>query len=314
MKLEVKNGSYAYKKDQYIFRNVSFSLGEKQILTVLGQNGIGKTTLLKCMMGILPWKSGGTYVDGVKLENPRKFKEIGYVPQAHPLSFSYTVRELVAMGRAKFVPPFAQPSKSDKERIEEAMEMAHVIDFADRKCTQLSGGQLQLAFVARALAGQPKVLILDEPASGMDPRARAEMKSILRSLKEMGKTVLISSHILPELTELCDSLTIIDHGKLVFSGSVSALDKKMNGNAPTDIRFVETTPEEMNRAVEMLRQYPGVTGIVQEEADLLRVELEGDAGVSADLLRALFNDGFRVSDYHRMPMNLEKVFMEVTQE
>ena len=125
MKLEVKNGSYAYKKDQYIFRNVSFSLGEKQILTVLGQNGIGKTTLLKCMMGILPWKSGGTYVDGVKLENPRKFKEIGYVPQAHPLSFSYTVRELVAMGRAKFVPPFAQPSKSDKERIE-AVSYTHL--------------------------------------------------------------------------------------------------------------------------------------------------------------------------------------------
>ncbi|MFR8048640.1 ABC transporter ATP-binding protein [Fusicatenibacter sp.] len=227
MKLEVKNGSYAYKKDQYIFRNVSFSLGEKQILTVLGQNGIGKTTLLKCMMGILPWKSGGTYVDGVKLENPRKFKEIGYVPQAHPLSFSYTVRELVAMGRAKFVPPFAQPSKSDKERIEEAMEMAHVIDFADRKCTQLSGGQLQLAFVARALAGQPKVLILDEPESHLDFKNQYLVLDLIEKLvREKGISCIMNTHFPEHALQLSDLTLMMGKDKFCFGQTEEVLTEE----------------------------------------------------------------------------------------
>ena len=149
----------------------------------------------------------------------------------------------------------------------------------------------------------------------MDPRARAEMKGILRTLREMGKTVLISSHILPELAEMCDSLTILDHGELVFSGSVEALSDKMNGNAPLDIRLTEGCAEaEVEAAVRSLKELPAVTDITQEEPFLLRVRLAEGGDSCPDVLRKLVMKGVPVCDFHRAPMNLEKVFMEVTQD
>jgi ABC-2 type transport system ATP-binding protein len=130
----------------------------------------------------------------------------------------------------------------------------------------------------------------------------------------MGKTVLISSHILPELAEMCDSLTILDHGQLVFSGSVEALSDRINGNAPLDIRLTEGCGEEnVESAVRCLKELPSVTEIVKEEPYLLRVRLEEGADCCPDVLRQLVMKGVPVCDFHRAPMNLEKVFMEVTQ-
>lgn len=305
----------ALTRDYGKFRAVdhlNMEIGAGELHGFVGPNGAGKSTTMRILATLIPPTSGRAFIDGVEVSaQPAKIRRmVGYMPDFFGVYDGLKAWEYLDF----YARCYHIGSKQRGAMIDQLLELVHLADKKNAYVDALSRGMKQRLCLAHSLIHDPKLLILDEPASGMDPRARAEMKSILRSLKEMGKTVLISSHILPELSELCDSLTIIDHGKLVFSGSVSALDKKMNGNAPTDIRFVETTPEEMNRAVEMLRQYPGVTGIVQEEADLLRVELEGDAGVSADLLRALFNDGFRVSDYHRMPMNLEKVFMEVTQE
>ena len=167
--------------------------------------------------------------------------------------------------------------------------------------------------LAHALIHDPHLLILDEPASGMDPRARADMKSILRSLKEMGKTVFISSHILPELSEMCDSLTIIDHGHLIFSGSVQALSDKMNGNAPVEIRFLPGTDEQgLQDAATLLRELPFVKQVQSPESQLLQVQLDGGEQEVHEMLSRLVLGGLPVCDLHRAPMNLEKVFMEVT--
>ena len=131
----------------------------------------------------------------------------------------------------------------------------------------------------------------------------------------MGKTVLISSHILPELSEMCDSLTILDHGELVFSGTVDELSDRMNGNAPLDIRLAETAgAEAVEEAVRCLREMPYITEILQEEPFLLRVRLEGGEDVCMAAMRELVTRNIPVCDFHRAPMNLEKVFMEVTQD
>jgi ABC-2 type transport system ATP-binding protein len=176
--------------------------------------------------------------------------------------------------------------------------------------------------LARSLIHDPSLLILDEPASGMDPRARADMKGILRTLREMGKTVLISSHILPELSEMCDSLTILDHGKLVFSGSVDALSEKMNGNAPVEIRLQEGCGEDaVEQAVVCLKELPFVKEILQDGTCTLRTRMEEAQGTDpseqearqARILQQLITRGVPVCDFHRAPMNLEKVFMEVTE-
>ena len=194
------------------------------------------------------------------------------------------------------------------------LELVQLEEKENEYVDALSRGMKQRLCLARSLIHDPKLLILDEPASGMDPRARAEMKGILRTLREMGKTVLISSHILPELAEMCDSLTILDHGQLVFSGSVEALSDRMNGNAPLDIRLTEGCGEEnVETAVRCLKELPSVTEIVKEEPYLLRVRLEEGADCCPDVLRQLVMKGIPVCDFHRAPMNLEKVFMEVTQ-
>ena len=199
--------------------------------------------------------------------------------------------------------------------IERLLDLVQLQDKKNEYVDALSRGMKQRLCLARSLIHDPKLLILDEPASGMDPRARAEMKGILKTLREMGKTVMISSHILPELAEMCDSLTILDHGRLVFSGSVEALAEKMNGNAPLDIRLTEkSTEEDVEKTVVCLRQLPAVTEIMQEEPRLLRIRVNGEEETCAAVLRELARQEIPVCDYHRAPINLEKVFMEVTQD
>ena len=195
--------------------------------------------------------------------------------------------------------------------IDQLLELVRLSDKRDSYVDVLSRGMKQRLCLAHALIHDPRLLILDEPASGMDPRARAEMKDILRSLKDMGKTVLISSHILSELSEMCDSLTIIDHGNLVFSGTVDALSRKMNGSVPLDIRLLR---DQVDAAATILKEFPGVTGIELADAQLLRVDFDGDEQAAAQLLKKLLLGDIAVADFHRAQMNLEKVFMEVTQD
>lgn len=168
MMIAVDKGCFGYRKDELILNDISFSLDTGKVMAILGPNGIGKTTFLKCLIGILKWDSGQTLLDGRALSSPLECKKIGYVPQAHPVAFSYSVQELVMMGRAKYVSMFAVPSSNDRRKAQKAMEDVGISDIALKSCNQLSGGQLQLAFIARALAGEPEVLIMDEPESHLD--------------------------------------------------------------------------------------------------------------------------------------------------
>ncbi len=198
--------------------------------------------------------------------------------------------------------------------IDSLLELVNLSDKRDSYVDVRSLGMKQRLCLARALIHDPRLLILDEPASGMDPRARAEMKSILRTLKELGKTVLISSHILPELSEMCDALTIIDHGKLVFSGTVEALALHMSGSAPVRMRLASSLDGDAIEKVAMLiKQQPGVTGVGSEPDNVLTVAFTGDAAATAALLKAVAQSAPQL-DFHRPPLNLEKVFMEVTQD
>ena len=168
MIIEIQNGCFGYTKDAPILKNICLKAEPGQILTVLGPNGIGKTTMLKCMMGMLHWNSGQTLVDGQTVSSLISSRQVAYVPQAHAFSFGYTIEEIVTMGRAKYIPLMASPSKRDMQIVREAMQTVGIYDLKDRKCSQLSGGQLQLAFIARALAAEPEAIILDEPESHLD--------------------------------------------------------------------------------------------------------------------------------------------------
>jgi ABC-2 type transport system ATP-binding protein len=293
--------------------SLSLQIGDGELHGFVGPNGAGKTTTMRILATLLPATSGKAYVDGVEVsKNGKKIRRmVGYMPDFFGVYDGLKAWEYLDFyGRC-----YALSHRERMKMVDRLLEIVRLSDKKNAYIDVLSRGMKQRLCLARSLIHDPKFLILDEPASGMDPRARAEMKDILRTLRNMGKTILISSHILPELSEMCDSLTILDHGRLVFSGPVSELAKKMRGQSPLDILFTQdATGEQMEQAVALLKEFPGVTGIWQPEERLLRVDFEGGHQETAALLQALIRREVPVVDFHRTPVNLEKVFMEVTQE
>ena len=294
-------------------RDLSIEIPDGALHGFVGPNGAGKTTTMRILATLMRPTAGTAYVDGTDIirDGQKARTLVGYMPD-----FFGVYDNLKCWEYLDFYGRCYRIGAADRKRMtRQLLELVKLEDKENDYVEALSRGMKQRLCLARSLIHDPKLLILDEPASGMDPRARAEMKGILRTLREMGKTVLISSHILPELSEMCDSLTILDHGQLVFSGSVGELSDKMNGNAPLDIRLAENCGEDaVETAVRSLKEMPAVTEILQEEPYLLRVRLQEGEDVCPDVLRQLVMSGVPVSDFHRAPMNLEKVFMEVTQD
>ena len=181
--LEIQNGTFCYPGEADILCNISFSLEKGQILTVLGQNGAGKTTLLKCIIGLLRWKKGKTLFHGKTFTSMQDREGVGYVPQAQKSMFAFTAWEMVAMGRARYVALFGAPPKRGDDHIEKAMSTVGILDLKDRLCTQMSGGQLQLVYIARALAAEPELLVLDEPESHLDFRNQYRVLQLIEKLK-----------------------------------------------------------------------------------------------------------------------------------
>ena len=294
-------------------RELSLEIPDGALHGFVGPNGAGKTTTMRILATLMKPTSGTAYVDGTDVvrDGQKARKLVGYMPDFFGVYDSLKCWEYLDF----YARCYRIGATERRRMIRQLLELVQLEEKENDYVEALSRGMKQRLCLARSLIHDPKLLILDEPASGMDPRARAEMKGILRTLREMGKTVLISSHILPELAEMCDSLTILDHGQLVFSGSVDELSDRMNGNAPLDIRLTEGCGEDaVASAVRCLKELPAVTEILQEEPYLLRVRLEEGTDCCPDVLRQLVLKGVPVSDFHRAPMNLEKVFMEVTQD
>ena len=310
--LEVKSLVKDYGNKRAV-DHLNLTIADSEIHGFVGPNGAGKTTTMRILATLLNATEGSATIDGVDILRDRKKARmlVGYMPD-----FFGVYDHLKASEYLDFYAHCYGIRRQDRERmIGQLLELVHLSDRADDYVDNLSRGMKQRLCLAHSLIHDPKLLILDEPASGMDPRARAEMKSILRTLKEMGKSVLISSHILPELSEMCDSLTILDHGQLIFSGSVTALSDRMNGRNPLEIRLQEDSDtKNVETLVTILRENPLVEEITQEEPRLLRVRMGGKEEDLSALLQLLIMRGIPVCDFHRASMNLEKVFMEVTQD
>lgn len=291
--------------------HLSLTIHDGELHGFVGPNGAGKTTTMRILATLLKPSEGTAALDGVDVAgHPREIRRLmGYMPD-----FFGVYDRLKAWEYLDFYARCYGFGQKERRRMTDSLlELVNLTDKRDSYVDVLSRGMKQRLCLARALIHDPRLLILDEPASGMDPRARAEMKGILRTLKDMGKTVLISSHILPELSEMCDSLTIIDHGRLVFSGSVEELGRHMSGNAPIRVRLAAgAEADAIEAAVTLIRQYPGVTGVGREEGNVLTVDFDGGEDATAGLLKQLAA-GAPLVGFHRPPLNLEKVFMEVTQ-
>ncbi|MTI60061.1 MAG: ABC transporter ATP-binding protein [Firmicutes bacterium] len=225
MMLQVENGCYSYVKGNPVLHNITFSLKSGKILTVMGPNGIGKTTLLKCIMGILKWQSGYSLVNGQ--DSLKVKKQIGYVPQAHSFSFPYLVRDMVVFGRAKYMSAFATPSHEDYVKAEAALQEVGMLDLKDKSCSQLSGGQLQLVLIARALAGEPKLLIMDEPESHLDFSNQLTILKIIKRLakeKEIG--CIMNTHYPNNAIQIADQTLLLKEGKYIVGHTSKVLSRE----------------------------------------------------------------------------------------
>lgn len=198
MNFEVEHASFGYRKEPDILKDIHFQIGKGEILSILGSNGVGKTTLLKCTLGFLPWRSGQTLIDGKpwsEWKNQEIWKRIGYVPQAKRSAFSYTTEEMVLLGRNAHLGLLSQPTKKDYDHAKECLEMVGMSRLIGKLCNEISGGELQMVLIARALATDPELLILDEPESNLDFKNQLIVIHTIRDLcKERGISSIVNTH------------------------------------------------------------------------------------------------------------------------
>ena len=198
MKLEIQNGRFSYpRSDRIVLDDISLSLDGGDILAILGPNGAGKTTLLRCMTGLLKWQSGQTLLDGRPLGSiPQRmlWQKVSYVPQAKQALTAYTVEEMVLLGRASTVGTFSMPGKADREIVDRCIGKTNLEPLRNRRCTELSGGEFQMVLIARSLASQPEMLILDEPESNLDFQNQLRVLDMISELSAEGITCVFNTH------------------------------------------------------------------------------------------------------------------------
>ncbi len=302
--LEIKNLVKSYGRYLAV-NNLSLEIPEGEIYGFVGPNGAGKTTTMKIICGLLAATSGEVRLDGVDVtRNSNKIKEsIGYMPDFFGVYDDLKVTEYLEF----YASIYKIKDKEKKKITNDLLELVDLTQKRDAYVDSLSRGMKQRLCLARALIHNPKLLVLDEPASGLDPRARIEMKEILRNLREMGKTILISSHILSELAELCTHIGIIDSGRMVVSGSVSEIMQKVYSHRVLRIKVSARVDE----AELILKENPLISKLSRME-DALQAGFEGSEEDMSRLLAALVGKGIPVVTFSQLDGNLEDVFMRVT--
>ena len=231
MIFEVKNGSFGYDK-RLILNNISFDVKKGEVMSVLGSNGVGKTTLLKCMMGFLQWQKGQSYIDGVPLSEISSmdlWKRIAYVPQAKGSAFGYSALDMVVLGRSAHIGTFRQPKKEDLDIALAAMEDLGILHLKDKLCTRMSGGELQMVLIARALTVFPELLVLDEPESNLDFKNQLIILDSIKKLsRERNISAIVNTHYPAHALQLSDKALMMNKDGTSFYGSAEDVINEEN--------------------------------------------------------------------------------------
>lgn len=268
---------------------------------------------MRITCGLLKSTSGTVLVDGVNaITHPDDIKrKVGYVPD-----FFGVYDNLKVMEYMEFYGSMYGMSKEDVDEIAEGLlELVNLSDKKDVFVDTLSRGMKQRLCVARALIHNPDLLVLDEPNSGLDPRARFEMKEVLKNLGAMGKTIIISSHILPELAEMCTSIGIMEKGHLIACGKVDEIMQKSKGSQPIHMHVVmndyDTEEEGREFLATLLKEQPNVEKVTYTEDEVL-IAFNGDDTDAANLLKCLVERNVLISNFYREKEDLESLFLEIT--
>ncbi len=289
---------------------VSLSLKAGQILGLIGPNGAGKTTTIKILVGLIKPTSGSATIAGVDcVSDSEQIKRlVGYMPDKFGSYDNMRVREYLDF----FGAAFSIPAGIRAKRISEVMDMTGTTYMKDRYVESLSHGMQQRVGLTRTLLHDPKVLILDEPVNGLDPQARIEMRDLLIELARQGKTLVVTSHILPELARICQQVAIITHGKLRAFGTIEEIGRQVSQKRTIEVQFLSS--EEVAGAAKIIRNYlepaAEVTEALTEAIVRFRTaKPERELGL---LLKQLIQSDANVTQFREVQTDLEEAFISFT--
>lgn len=288
--------------------NLNLSIAEGEIFGFIGPNGAGKSTTIRFLATLLKPTSGEGRIAGHSVtQDPMAVRRvIGFMPDDFGVYDGMKVWEFLDF----FAVAYEIPRTQRRRIIGEVLQLLDLTHKREDFVNGLSKGMKQRLCLAKTLVHNPPVLILDEPASGLDPRARLEMKYLLNELSRMGKTILVSSHILSELADFCTSIGVIERGKLLAAGSIQDIQKQLRSHRVLKIRLIDDRPQ---RFEHVLKNHSAVKSDSVNTIDrTLSAEFEGDGTAQADLLRKLIEEGATVEAFDEEQLSLEDVFMMIT--
>jgi len=303
--IETKNLSKNFG-DLAAVADLNLTIEDGDIFGFIGPNGAGKTTTMRILVTLLEPTRGKAFINGLDVsKNGKKVRKlVGYMPDFMGVYDDLKVFEYLEF----FAAAFGIERKKRKSIVEGVLELTDLQSKRGAAVDSLSRGMQQRLGLARVLIHDPKVLILDEPASGLDPRARIEIRELLRELKRMGKTIMISSHILSELEEICDHIGIIEHGRLVFSGTLEEIRPKLGIQSKVRVKVLNN----QDKAVELLSALPQIRE-VQALAEYIAVTFHDGRQTDGIIARTLVNGGVDIISLQPERFKLDDAFLKLTE-
>ncbi len=306
--IKVRNVSKRYRKVNAL-SDFDLDVPKGAIYGLIGPNGAGKTTLLRILAALLPASSGKVWIDSEEIHSSPSViqRKVGYMPDFFGVYPDLTSAEYLEF----YAGIHGVPRQKCPQTVTDLLELVDLSSKRDALVETLSRGMKQRLCLARALVHNPEVLLLDEPASGLDPRARVELRELLRTLQGMGKTVIISSHILLELAEMCTDVAIVQGGRLIVAGDVEQVSRRLSGGRQLEIRVIDHVPA----VIEALREQPGISNIINHEDTLILADFVGDDIALNRTLATLITRDLPVISFAPRSSGgrLEEVFMSITE-
>jgi ABC-2 type transport system ATP-binding protein len=289
----------------YAVRDLNLDLERGDVFGFIGPNGSGKTTTMRMLATLLQPTVGEAYVCGHSIyTKPKEIRRvIGYMPDFFGVYDDMKVLEYLEF----FAAAYRINGPARRKKCEEVLELVDLTYKREAFVTSLSRGMTQRLGLARVLLHEPQVLLLDEPASGLDPRARIEMRGLLKELRKMGKTIMVSSHILPELADICNKIGIIERGVLLVNADVTDVMKQVRQQTVLNI----AVSDDMGRAAKELEAHPSVESVVPRERHLL-VTLKPEVTDYSELATMLVQNRHKLTLFKEDEINLETAFMALT--
>jgi ABC-2 type transport system ATP-binding protein len=294
--------------DLFAIKKIDLKLEAGDVFGFIGPNGAGKTTTMRILATLLNPTWGEAYVGGYSIyAKPREIRRIiGYMPDFFGVYDNMKVVEYLEF----FAAAYRIKGPQRKKICSEVLDLVDLGYKRDAFVTSLSRGMTQRLGLARVLLHDPQVLLLDEPASGLDPRARIEIRGLLKELRKMGKTIMVSSHILPELADICNKIGIIEKGELLVNDDVASVMRKVRQQMVLRIA-VTGNHQQLDNAAELLQQHGSVENVERTESDL-RVTLKTGDHDHSQLARLLIDNGHGLMRLTEEEINLETAFMALT--